>query len=171
MCRLDQSRTATCSQIAPSLAIRLRRTQKLRRCYFQSREYRRSRTRQIYSPFWTATLTTTRILLSSSIYGSSFLYIEKAKNRQGDPWDSSTDRQNPVIRKRLSAPAIRTFFEIYKALHILYPDNELADRWIKLPNSNILFGGRPAVEFLAKAGIDGLYQVRRLLDSRREGWN
>ncbi|HEY2123646.1 MAG TPA: MbcA/ParS/Xre antitoxin family protein [Chthoniobacterales bacterium] len=60
---------------------------------------------------------------------------------------------------------------IYKALHILYPDNELADRWIKLPNSNILFGGRPAVEFLAKAGIDGLYQVRRLLDSRRVGWN
>ena len=145
--------------------------------------------------------------------------MEEPKRRQGDPRDSATDRQNPVVRKKLSAPAIRSFFKIadawkltveeekallgwpatstlykykaddvgtltydtlirislvlgiYKALHILYPDNELADRWIKLPNSNILFGGRPAVEFLAKAGIDGLYQVRRLLDSRRGGWN
>jgi hypothetical protein len=60
---------------------------------------------------------------------------------------------------------------IYKALHILYPDKELANRWIKLPNSNSLFGGQPAIDFLRKAGIDGLYQVRRLLDSRVAGWN
>jgi Protein of unknown function (DUF2384) len=60
---------------------------------------------------------------------------------------------------------------IYDALHILYPDKELADRWIKLPNSNSLFGGRPAIDFLTKAGMDGLYQVRRLLDNRKEGWS
>jgi hypothetical protein len=58
---------------------------------------------------------------------------------------------------------------IYKALHILYPDPELADRWIKLPNSNPLFNGKPALSFMLGAGIDGLYQVRRLLDSRRGG--
>src|SRR5713101_7718444 len=29
---------------------------------------------------------------------------------------------------------------IYKDLHILYPENELADRWVRLPNSNPLFG-------------------------------
>src|ERR1700746_767820 len=28
---------------------------------------------------------------------------------------------------------------IYKDLHILYPEPDLADRWIKLPNSNPLF--------------------------------
>src|SRR5690348_2892985 len=28
---------------------------------------------------------------------------------------------------------------IYKDLHILYPDAGLADRWLKLPNSNPLF--------------------------------
>ena len=33
---------------------------------------------------------------------------------------------------------------IYKDLHILYPEADLADRWIHLPNSNSIFGGRPA---------------------------
>jgi hypothetical protein len=56
---------------------------------------------------------------------------------------------------------------IYKALHILYPDRQLADRWAKLPNSNPLFGGRPAVTLMAEGGVDGLLQVRRLLDGRR----
>lgn len=58
---------------------------------------------------------------------------------------------------------------IYKALHILYPEAELADRWVKLPNGNPLFGGRPALAIMIDAGMDGLYQVRRLLDSRRGG--
>jgi hypothetical protein len=58
---------------------------------------------------------------------------------------------------------------IYKDLHILYPEDDLADRWLKLPNSNPMFGGRPAIGFLARTGIDGLEQVRRLLDGRRGG--
>ena len=56
---------------------------------------------------------------------------------------------------------------IYKALHILYPDRQLADRWVKLPNSNPLFGGRPALNLMTEGGVDGLLQVRRLLDGRR----
>lgn len=60
---------------------------------------------------------------------------------------------------------------IYKDLHILYPEAELANRWVKLPNSNALFGGRPALALMTEAGIDGLYIVRRLLDGRRGGWN
>jgi hypothetical protein len=60
---------------------------------------------------------------------------------------------------------------IYKALHILYPDAELADSWLRLPNSNPLFGGKAAITRLTGGDIDGLYQVRRLLDSRRGGWN
>jgi hypothetical protein len=125
------------------------------------------------------------------------------------------DRHSPQARKRLSAPALRSFFNIanswqlsvgeqlallgfpapstyhkykagqigtlsydtltrvslilgiYKALHILYPDDTLADTWIKLPNANQLFGGRPAITLMMNGGIDGLYQVRRLLDGRR----
>ena len=60
---------------------------------------------------------------------------------------------------------------IYKDLHILYPEPDLADRWLKLPNSNPLFGGRPALTMMIENGMDGLYQVRRLLDGRRGGWN
>jgi len=61
---------------------------------------------------------------------------------------------------------------IYKGLRILYPEPDLADRWVvKLPNSNPLFGGSPALALMTANGIDGLYQVRRLLDGRRGGWN
>jgi hypothetical protein len=129
------------------------------------------------------------------------------------------ERRDPKIRKKLSGPAIRTFFNIatlwqlsneeqrgllgwppestffkyksgetgtlsfdtlmrisivlgiYKDLHILYSEPNLADRWIKLPNSNQLFGGQTALSLMIASGMDGLYQVRRLLDGRRGGWN
>lgn len=128
-------------------------------------------------------------------------------------------RRDPSVRRKMSGPAIRTFFHIteawnlsneeqrgllgwppestffkykggnpgtlsfdmltrislvlgiYKDLHILYAEPDLADRWVKLPNSNPLFGGGPALSLMVGSGMDGLYQVRRLLDSRRGGWN
>ncbi len=58
---------------------------------------------------------------------------------------------------------------IYKALHILYAESDLADGWLQLPNENPLFGGAPAIQLMVNGGIDGLYAVRRLLDSRRGG--
>ena len=60
---------------------------------------------------------------------------------------------------------------IYKDLRILYPERELADRWVQLPNSNPLFGGKPALALMMEGGMDGLYQVRRLLDGRRGTWS
>ena len=60
---------------------------------------------------------------------------------------------------------------IYKDLRILYPEPGLADHWVKLPNANPLFGGRPALALMTGGGIDGLYRVRRLLDGRRGAWN
>src|SRR5215510_16406658 len=51
---------------------------------------------------------------------------------------------------------------IYKGLHILYPEPSLADSWVRLPNTNPLFGGRPALSLMIEGGMDGLYQVRRL---------
>lgn len=131
------------------------------------------------------------------------------------PSVSATDRRDPAIRRRLSAPALRTFFQvarawqlsaaeeravlgwppsstfhkyksgdagvlsfdtltrislvlgIYKALQVLYPEAAFADRWIRMPNANALFGGHPPIAFLVDSGIDGLFQVRRLLDARR----
>lgn len=128
-------------------------------------------------------------------------------------------RRDPAVRKQMSGPAMRAFFQIaqawdlpnmaqkallgwpadatfykyksgscgtlsydslirislllgiYKDLHILYPEDALADSWLKLPNANPLFGGKPALHLMIEDGMDGLYQVRRLLDSRRGGWN
>ena len=58
---------------------------------------------------------------------------------------------------------------IYKALRILYPDVNLSHRWVHLPNTNLLFGGLAPVDQMAAGGIDALYRVRRLLDSRVAG--
>ncbi|HXF25864.1 MAG TPA: MbcA/ParS/Xre antitoxin family protein [Bryobacteraceae bacterium] len=128
-------------------------------------------------------------------------------------------RRDPKIRRQMSGPAIRAFFNIaevwqlsgedqqallgwpaestfykykagqvgtlsydmlmrislilgiFKDLRILYPERDLADRWVHLPNSNPLFGGAPALALMTGGGLDGLYQVRRLLDARRGGWS
>jgi Antitoxin Xre/MbcA/ParS C-terminal toxin-binding domain/Antitoxin Xre-like helix-turn-helix domain len=145
--------------------------------------------------------------------------VRKGSVRQQSHPVALDRRRDPQVRRRMSGPAIRTFFNIadawdlavneqrallgwlapstyhkykagdvgalsfdtltrlslvigiYKALHILYAEQGLADRWVKLPNSNALFGGRPALELMSEGGIDGLYQVRRLLDGRRGGWS
>jgi uncharacterized protein (DUF2384 family) len=57
---------------------------------------------------------------------------------------------------------------IYKALHILLPD-DVADRWITRPNDNLLFRGQPPIEYMVRAGIPGLQHVRSLLDAERGG--
>lgn len=57
---------------------------------------------------------------------------------------------------------------IYKALHILLPTG-LADKWITQPNDNFLFGGKPPIDYVVRAGIPGLRQVRSLLDAARGG--
>ncbi len=125
------------------------------------------------------------------------------------------ERQAPDVRRRLSGPALRTFFNvarawelstaesrallgwpaastfhkykagdhgtlpydtlirvslvlgIYKSLQLLYPDARFADRWMRMPNSNAVFGGTTPIELVVDGGIDALYQVRRLLDARR----
>ena len=60
---------------------------------------------------------------------------------------------------------------MFKALHILYADASLADRWVKLPNANPIFSGKTPMAFMADGGLDALFRVRRLLDGRRGGWN
>jgi hypothetical protein len=129
--------------------------------------------------------------------------------------DRGNDRREPAVRRRLSGPALRTFFSvarawglsatearallgwpptstfhkyksgqpgvlsvdtltrislvfgIYKALQVLYAEPAFADRWIRMPNSNVLFAGQAPIAFLTGTGVDALFQVRRLLDARR----
>jgi len=59
---------------------------------------------------------------------------------------------------------------IYKALQILLPRKEAADRWIKQPNSATPFGGRSALERMLSGNVSDLYVVRQYLDAERGGW-
>ena len=61
---------------------------------------------------------------------------------------------------------ISLIIAIYKGLHTLYADEALADSWVNLPNSNPIFGGKTAISLMTEGGMDGLYQTRRLIDSR-----
>ena len=57
---------------------------------------------------------------------------------------------------------------IFKALNILYGES-LADDWVRLPNTNRIFGGRSPLEYMIGGGIPAMQVVRRLLDARRGG--
>jgi hypothetical protein len=57
---------------------------------------------------------------------------------------------------------------IFKALNILYSET-LADEWIRLPNSNRIFGGQTPLAYVVKGGQPAMQIVRRLLDARRGG--
>ena len=137
------------------------------------------------------------------------------RSENGSPMTDARVRPEPDARKRLSGPALRTFFRIaaawqltvveqrallgwpaastyhkyksgdlgalsfdtltrlslilgiYKSLQLLYPEPRFADGWIRMPNTNLLFGGTPPLTLMIDGGIDGLYKVRRLLDGRR----
>ena len=143
--------------------------------------------------------------------------LSRLRREAALPAIPAEQRPDPAVRRRMSGPALRTFFRIaeawgltvaeqrallgwpakstfhkykgedygtlafdtltrislvlgiYKALQVLYPDATLADAWVKLPNTNPLLGGRPALTLMVEGGIDGLLQVRRLLDARRGG--
>ncbi len=57
---------------------------------------------------------------------------------------------------------------IFKALNILYGE-KLADKWVRLPNTNRLFQGQTPLEYMVRGGMPAMQIVRRLLDARRGG--
>lgn len=74
------------------------------------------------------------------------------------PADLTTDRLT----------RISLLLGMYTALHVLH-QGPLADEWIRRPNSNLLFGGRPPVDVMIAGGIPAMLEVRALLDGRRGG--
>jgi len=56
---------------------------------------------------------------------------------------------------------------IYKALHTYF--GSVGDHWITHPNDSPLFGGAIPVEYMMSAGLIGMYEVRRMLDSWSAG--
>jgi hypothetical protein len=57
---------------------------------------------------------------------------------------------------------------IFKALSILH-GKRLADEWVRLPNSNPIFGGGTPLAYMIRGGLPAMHIVRRLLDARRAG--
>lgn len=57
---------------------------------------------------------------------------------------------------------------IFKALNILYR-KKLADRWVRLPNTNPVFGGDAPLAYMIKGGVPAMLRVRQLLDARGRG--
>lgn len=57
---------------------------------------------------------------------------------------------------------------IFKALNIIYSE-ELADKWMRLPNKNRIFGGMTPNDYLIHGGLPAFATVRKLLDARRGG--
>ncbi|MGI4721442.1 MAG: antitoxin Xre/MbcA/ParS toxin-binding domain-containing protein [Janthinobacterium lividum] len=79
-------------------------------------------------------------------------------------WKKNPDRVLEVDR----ITRISYLLGIYKALHILYGD-KLADEWVHLPNTNIIFAGRAPLAYMLAGGLVAMQTVRRLLDARRGG--
>jgi hypothetical protein len=57
---------------------------------------------------------------------------------------------------------------VFKALNILYGE-KLADEWVRLPNTNRIFGGGTPLNYMMRGGVPAMQMVRRLLDARRGG--
>lgn len=57
---------------------------------------------------------------------------------------------------------------IFKALNILHGE-QLADEWVRLSNTNRIFGGLTPLAYMMKGGAPAMQTVRRLLDARRGG--
>jgi hypothetical protein len=57
---------------------------------------------------------------------------------------------------------------IFKALNILY-SRKLADAWVQLPNTNVMFVGQTPLAFMLRGGLPAMMRVRQLLDARRGG--
>lgn len=57
---------------------------------------------------------------------------------------------------------------IFKALHIVHGE-DLADRWVSMPNRNRIFAGATPLRYMLQGGAPAMQTVRRLLDARRGG--
>jgi hypothetical protein len=55
---------------------------------------------------------------------------------------------------------------IYRALQILFPDEEYSDQWLKTPNDNPMFGGSAPMEKMLGGFVVDLATVRKCLDSQ-----
>ncbi len=81
---------------------------------------------------------------------------------RGDP---EAARLGPDTLERVSY-----ILGIYKALHILLPNDIAANSWVNRPNTHPLFAGGTPLGRLQGGLVADLFVVRQYLDAER-GWN
>lgn len=100
------------------------------------------------------------------------LRVAEQRKLLGDPPESTfykwkREREGALSRDTLER--ISYLLGIYKALQILFPNNEQADAWLHRPNRSPLFGGQSALDRMLSGNVSDLYVVRQYLDAQR-GW-
>lgn len=78
------------------------------------------------------------------------------------------DELNPPELSQEQLLRISCLIGIYKALHILHGD-KLADEWVKVPNTNVMFSGNAPLIYMVLGGVRAMRNVRMLLDARCAG--
>lgn len=58
---------------------------------------------------------------------------------------------------------------IYKALHVLLPDPDSADAWVRKPSTAAIFGGGSPLDRMLAGNVSDLYVVRNFLDVYKAG--
>jgi uncharacterized protein (DUF2384 family) len=76
-------------------------------------------------------------------------------------------RKPPPSLARDTLERISYLLGIYKALHILIPSKEEANKWVKKPNKH--FQGNSALDVMLNGSILDLQRVRTYLDAVRGG--
>ncbi len=94
-----------------------------------------------------------RLLLGGVTNGP---YYEMKKNPEGRLLDTDKLRRASYL------------VGIFQAIPILH-GQALAAAWVRLPNSNPIFGGTTPLSYMTKGGVPAMQTVRRLLDARRGG--
>lgn len=84
----------------------------------------------------------------------------------GTYYDYKKNPQRVLDQDKLTR--ISYLIGVFKALNMLNGQN-LADRWIQMPNRNRIFGGQTPLTYMIKGGTPAMQIVRRLLDARRGG--
>ncbi len=108
--------------------------------------------------------------------------------RMAEAWELGLEEQRTLLgapsratwhRWRKSPPAdlsrdtlerMSYLLGIWKALKILIPDARQALAWVRKPNADPLFGGRPPLERMLQGRMVDLADVRRHLDAARGVW-
>lgn len=76
---------------------------------------------------------------------------------------------NPTRLSNDTMERISYILGIYKALQVLYPTHERANRRIRLKTTDIPFCGQSAMDFMTQGSMMNLMMTRQYFDAKR-GW-